>query len=69
MKAKDLKKKSLEELVAEEKALKSQLFKLRFQHATNQLENPIQLRDVKKDIARIKTLIKQIELAASQEGK
>ena len=38
------------------KSLKEELFNLRFQHATGQLENPMRLRDVKKSIARIKTI-------------
>lgn len=38
------------------KALKEELFNLRFQHATGQLDNPMRLRDVKKSIARIKTI-------------
>jgi len=65
MKAKDLRGKTVEELENEVKELKSELFKLRFQHATNQLDNPIRIRDVKRDIARAKTLIKegQIEVA------
>ena len=46
--------------------LKAELFNLRFQHAINQLENPMRLRDVKKDIARVKTLIRQSELENAQ---
>ena len=42
--------------------LKAELFNLRFQHVTGQLENPIKMRDVKKDIARIKTVIREKEL-------
>ncbi len=41
------------------KELKEELFNLRFQHATGQLENPMRLRDVKKSIARIKTIQNQ----------
>ena len=44
--------------------LKAELFALRFQHATNQLENPGKIADVKKDIAKIKTVQRERELAA-----
>ena len=50
------------ELVAEEGKLKKELFNLRFQHVTGQLENPVQMRELKKDIARVKTVIKENEL-------
>ncbi len=43
---------------------KNELFNLRFQHATGQLENPMKMREVKKDIARIKTVIRENELKA-----
>ena len=62
MKVNDLKVKSVAELESEVKELKSELFKLRFQHATNQLDNPMQMREVKKNIARVKTLIKEKEV-------
>ena len=42
--------------------LKEELFNLRFQHATNQLENPLKIADVKKDIARAKTILREKEL-------
>ena len=44
--------------------LKKDLFNLRLQHATNQLENPSKIADVKKDIAKIKTVQRERELAA-----
>lgn len=62
MKANDIRDKSQAELVKELGELKSELFKLRFQHATNQLENPMKLKDVKKSIARIKTIMREREL-------
>jgi large subunit ribosomal protein L29 len=62
MKANDIRDKSQAELVKELGELKSELFKLRFQHATNQLENPLKLKDVKKSIARIKTIMREREL-------
>ena len=50
------------DLVAEEGKLKKELFNLRFQHVTGQLENPVKMREVKKDIARVKTVMKENEL-------
>ena len=46
--------------------LKAELFNLRFQHAINQLENPMRLAEVRKDIARVKTALRAIELKAEQ---
>lgn len=65
MKANDIRKMTNEELQKELVALKEELFKLRFQHATNQLENPQQITSVKRDIARIKTIIREQELKAN----
>lgn len=62
----DLRGKTAAELDEEMKALKSELFKLRFQHATNQLENPMKLRSVKRDIARVKTIQREIELKGAK---
>ena len=59
MKAADLKKMSAEELNAKLKELKGELFNLRFQHAINQLENPHKIVDVKRDIARVMTVLNQ----------
>ena len=61
MKAKELKNLSVEDLNKKLNALKKDLFMLRMQHATNQLDNPMQLANVKKDIARIKTIIREKE--------
>ena len=61
MKAKELKNLSVEELTAKLDGLKKDLFMLRMQHATNQLDNPLQINSVKKDIARIKTIIREKE--------
>ena len=61
MKAKELKNLSVEELNAKLEELKKDLFMLRMQHATNQLDNPLQIPAVKKDIARIKTIIREKE--------
>lgn len=62
MKIENIKNMSEVELTAEVKKLKQELFNLRFQHVTGQLENPIKLRDVKKDIARVKTILREKEL-------
>ena len=60
---KELMTKTSEELNTELKNKKSELFNLRFQHATNQLDNPIRIAEVKKDIARVKTMIREQQLA------
>jgi large subunit ribosomal protein L29 len=65
MTAKELRSKSAEELQQELLALKDELFKLRFQHATNQLENPQRLGAVKRDIARVNTILREQELKAN----
>jgi large subunit ribosomal protein L29 len=54
-------------LAAQEKELKSELFNLRFQSATGQLSNPQRIRECKKDIARVKTIIRERELAKVAE--
>ena len=59
MKANDIRKMSAEELETKLKELKSELFNLRFQHAINQLENPHKIADVKKDIARVMTVLRE----------
>lgn len=56
MKPAEIRDLSADEQTAKLKELKEELFNLRFQHATGQLENPMRLRDVKKSIARIKTI-------------
>jgi len=57
MKIRELKELSADELKAKEADLRDQLFKLRFQKSLGQLENPMKLKNVRKDIARIKTLL------------
>lgn len=54
------------ELTQELKKMKAELFNLRFQHVTGQLENPIKLRDTKKNIARVMTIIREKELEKVQ---
>ena len=61
MKAKELKTLNVEELTKKLNELKKDLFMLRMQHATNQLDNPMQIAAVKKDIARVKTIIREKE--------
>ena len=61
MKATEIRKLSAAELDAKLTELKKDLFMLRMQHATNQLDNPLQIAVVKKDIARIKTIIRENE--------
>ena len=61
MKASEIRELSNAELNEKLTALKAELFNLRFQHAINQLENPMRMKEVKKDIARIKTVLRQLE--------
>ena len=62
MNVKELRDKTPAELEKQLKDLKEELFNLRFQHAINQLDNPTRIAAVKKDIARVKTLLREIEL-------
>ncbi len=61
MKSTEIRSLSLKELNQKLADLKAELFNLRFQHAINQLENPMRINVVKKDIARIKTIIKELD--------
>ena len=54
------------ELNTELSKMKKELFNLRFQHATGQLENPVQMRELKRNIARVKTIIREKELGKVQ---
>ena len=66
MKAKEIKEirgMSVEKLEAKLQDLKKDLFMLRMQHATNQLDNPLQIATTKKDIARVKTIIREKTIA------
>ena len=62
MTAKELRELSVNELELKLKELKEELFILRFQLAINQLENPMRIQAVKKDIARVSTVLRQLEL-------
>ena len=66
MKASEIRKLSAGELDAKLLELKDELFKLRFQQAVNQLDNPMRISAVKKDIARIKKIQRDIELHGSK---
>ena len=68
MKASEIRALSVEELNNKLKELKSELFNLRFQHAINQLDNPHKIVDVKKDIARVMTVLRQKEAEASKNA-
>ena len=63
MKAAEIREMNHEELTAKLKDLKAELFNLRFQLAINQLDNPMRINAVKKDIARVKTIIREQQLA------
>ena len=63
MKANEVRKMSAAELESKLLDLKKDLFQLRLQHATNQLDNPVKIAEVKKDIARVKTIIREQQLA------
>lgn len=63
MNAHEVKEKTVPELVKLLEDLKKDLFHLRFQHAINQLDNPTRIGAVKKDIARVKTVIRERELS------
>ena len=62
MKANEVRDKTTAELEAQLTSLKKDLFFLRMQHATNQLDNPLKIQSVKKDIARVKTILREREL-------
>ena len=66
MKTNELRDKNELELNQLLKDLKDELFNLRFQHAINQLENPMRINSVKKDIARVMTVIKEKQLNDAQ---
>ena len=62
MKATEIRKMSEEELSAKLNDLKKDLFMLRMQHATNHLDNPIKISNVRRDIARVKTVLREKQL-------
>lgn len=64
MKANEIREMTAEELTNKLADLKKDLFNLRLQHATNQLDNPMQITAVKRDIAKVNTVLRERELAA-----
>ena len=68
MKASEVRGLSMKELNQKLSDLKAELFNLRFQNAINHLENPMRIRAVKSDIARIKTIITEKQTANEEEG-
>ena len=68
MKVKEIRENTLPELNEQLAKLKEELFNLRFQLAINQLENPMRIVAVKKDIARIKTVIRETEIKNSTKA-
>ena len=68
MKASEIRQLTDSEMKAKLKDLKAELFNLRFQLAINQLENPMRIKAVKKDIARVQTILRQNELKDSAKA-
>ena len=66
MKANKVREMNAEELRVKLNDLKKELFNLKFQHATNQLDNPQRIAAVKKDIARVNTILRELELRESK---
>ena len=62
MKANEIRSMSVEELDKQLASLKKDLFMLRMQHATNHLDNPIKISNVRRDIARVKTVLREKQL-------
>jgi large subunit ribosomal protein L29 len=69
MKASQMREMSREDLVLEESALREQLFKLRFQAATGQLESASRMKDVRKDLARVKTVLREMAAASGDKNR
>ena len=68
MKAGEIREWSSDEIRQKIDELTEELFNLRFQHATDQLENPMRVGHVRRDIARMKTVVKERELTSSGES-
>lgn len=67
MKAQEIRELTTEELESKLKELKTELFNLRFSHATNQLTNPMAINNTKKDIARVLTILKERQLSSNNQ--
>lgn len=66
MKVNEIRDMSAGEQLEKLKSLKEELFNLRFQHATGQLENPMRIREIKRSIAQVKTIQREVELGIRQ---
>ncbi len=66
MKANEIRKMSAEQLTEKLTGLKKDLFFLRMQHATNQLDNPLKIRETKRDIARVKTVLRELQASGNK---
>ena len=66
MKANEIRKMSVEQLNEKLTGLKKDLFFLRMQHATNQLDNPLKIKETKRDIARVKTVLRELQASDKQ---
>ena len=66
MKATEIRKMNAEQLNEKLTGLKKDLFYLRMQHATNQLDNPLKIRETKHDIARVKTVLRELQASDKQ---
>ena len=67
MKASEIRKMTPEQLNEKLTSLKKDLFYLRMQHATNQLDNPLKIRETKRDIARVKTVLAELSAASDKQ--
>ena len=68
MKTSEIKSLSIEELKVKVKTLNEELFNLRFSHATRNLANPLAIRNVRREIARVKTVLREKEIANANGG-
>ncbi|MBQ9544439.1 MAG: 50S ribosomal protein L29 [Clostridia bacterium] len=68
MKIKDIREKTAEELNDQLRELKNELFRLRFQHAINQLDNPHKIVETRRSIAQVMTVIREKEIAAGEQA-
>lgn len=68
MKTNEIKSLSIDELNAKVKELNQELFNLRFSHATRNLANPLAIRNVRRDIAKVKTVLREKEIAEKANG-
>jgi len=67
MKATEVRKMNADQLNEKLSGLKKDLFYLRMQHATNQLDNPLKIKETKRDIARVKTVLRELQTASDKQ--